>query len=82
MKNQKIDHGPLLGLGLSGDSSAIWHLIASTSDVDEHVRYNSVVALGAIGDSRVIQPLMDALKDSSPNVRSAAAKSLDRLSKP
>ena len=64
---------------LSGDVSAMKHLIGALSDPDRRVRANAVEAFEVVGDTRYVQLLMPFLKDPDNRVRANAAKALWNL---
>ena len=70
-------------LGQLRDPRAVEPLIEALGDRDKLVGLAACIALGSLGDKRAVRPMADALeRDTSEQVRIAAASSLARLGGP
>ncbi len=63
------------------DPRVVPHLIPTLKDEDPFIRRLTATGLGKLGDKRAIWPLFDAMSDSESIVRSAAYRSLVKLTK-
>jgi len=63
------------------DPRVVPHLVPTLKDEDPFIRRLTATGLGKLGDKRAIWPLFDAMSDSESIVRSAAYRSLVKLTK-
>jgi HEAT repeat protein len=69
----------ILGCGLTGDPKVGPDLVSSLEDIDEIVRFASMLALGVIANSQALDAIAGSLLDGSEEMRRAAAEVLAGL---